>query len=64
MLSSHNRRYRRSQEHKDIVDRFLEELRLAKSSSNEGTEEFFGPPISPTPVGAATNPSPDKILDY
>ena len=47
-----------------MVESFLEELRLADGSSDEGSEEYLSPPTSPTPAGMARNPSPDKILDY
>ena len=47
-----------------MVESFLEELRSADNSSNEGSKEYFGPPKSPIPARAAKNPSPDKILDY
>ena len=47
-----------------MVESFLEELRLADGSSDEGFEESSNPPTSPTPAGVARNPSPDKILDY
>ena len=47
-----------------MVESFLEKLKSAGGSSDEGSEEYFSPPTSATPVGVATNPSPDKILDY
>ena len=54
--------HRQSREHRLMVESFLEELRSAGGSSDESSEEYFSPPTSPTPVGAAQ--SPDKILDY
>ena len=47
-----------------MVESFLEKLRLVVVSGDEGSEEYFKPPTSPTPVGVARNPSPHKILDY
>ena len=56
--------HRQSREHRLMIENFLEELRSAGGSSDESSEENFSPPTSPTPVGAASNQSPDKILDY
>ena len=48
----------------DMVESFLEELQHADGSSDEGFEEYFSLPTSPTSAEAARNPGPDNILDY
>ena len=47
-----------------MVQKFLEELEPANGKRDEGSEEYYSPPIPLSSAGAATNQSPDKILDY
>ena len=47
-----------------MVESFLEDLRRADGSSDEGSEKYYSPLTSPSSVGAARNPSPENILDY
>ena len=42
----------------------MEELRSTGVSADENSEEYFIPSTSLTPVEAAMNLGPDKILDY